>query len=541
MYINLSFKRYSEHLKQYYKNRMDQTQSTKWPQLGDPTFYLDITITRAKYSYQNKMEKYMPRRMEKYYEENAMGLTDSKDDITIEKLLQDGKEKITLIEGDPGCGKTTLTLQVCRKWTNGELLKEDLLIVVPLRSYELVTNTTDLFELLEKLGCPLPGMKEYTQQNYGKGLVLILDGWDELPSHLRSSSLFSDIIFRKNHMFLNSTIIVTSRPSCSENIAKVVQQRKAHYQILGFSPQNSELYIKHYFDNDMQSANLLIAMLKGREYLRRHFYIPITIAIMCFVYSHSDEDQIPETLSKLYEHFVLLYVHFNIPDACRQDFNTLYDVLRTLKPVFGKLCRTAYNTLGDNKLVFDEEILGITDNDLKILNLDPKRFDGFGLLHVEYFPTKLATMKRFYSFIHRAVQELMAAIFVMDTGNIIDVLNDHFYEDSFLMNMFPFLFGLASKEVLRSLAERLIQIFNKADRSVGLLFSILHCLFETHDDTLCRGFGQAFSEHSTISLRADTLLDYRYVWYFIGASGTQRLNVKIQCLNLSSEPCDLYM
>ena len=166
------------------------------------------------------------------------------------------------------------------------------------------------------------------------------------------------------------------------------------------------MFIKHYFDKDLQSADLLIALLKGQEHLRRHFYIPITVAIMCFVYSYSENGQIPETLSKLYERFVLLYVYFNVPDACRQEFNTLYDILTTLKPLFGKLCKTAYDMLRDDKLVFDEEVLGITDSDLKSLNLDSKQFDGFGLLHVEYFPTKLATMKRFYCFIHRAVQEL---------------------------------------------------------------------------------------------------------------------------------------
>ena len=520
---------------------MDQGRSTKWPQLGDPTLYLDVTITKAKYSYQNKQEKYEPKRMEKYYEKHAMGLADSEEEITIENLLLDGKEKVTLIEGDPGCGKTTLTLHICRKWTSSELLAEDLLLLIPLRSYELATNATDLFELLNRLGCPLPGMKEYAQQNYGKGIVLILDGWDELPSQLRSSSLFSDIVFRKNHVFLNSTIIVTSRPSCSQNIAKVVQQRKAHYQILGFSPHNSELFIKHYFDKDLRSADLLIAMLKGQEHLCRHFYIPITVAIMCFVYSHSENGQIPETLSKLYERFVLLYVYFNVPDACRQEFNTLYDILTTLKPIFGKLCKTAYDMLRDDKLVFDEEVLGITNNDLKSLNLDSKQFDGFGLLHVEYFPTKLATMKRFYSFIHRAVQELLAAIFVMDTGNIIDVLDDHFYEDSFLMNMFPFLLGLVSKEVLRSLAEKLIQVFIKAGESNCLFLYILHCLFETHDDTLCREFGQVFIEDTTISLSTHTLLEYRCVCYFIGACGIQRLNVNIWCFDFSSSnPCDLY-
>ena len=44
---------------------MDQGQSTKWPQLGDPEFNFDVTITRAKYSYQME-EKDASLRMERY-------------------------------------------------------------------------------------------------------------------------------------------------------------------------------------------------------------------------------------------------------------------------------------------------------------------------------------------------------------------------------------------------------------------------------------------------------------------------------------------
>ena len=536
---------------------MDQSRSTKWRQLGDPEFKLDITITTTKYSYQMK-KKDVSLEIERYCEEYAMGLVDNKDDdITIEKILLDGMRKVTLIEGDPGSGKTTLTLQVCKRWAKGELLPNSFLILMPLRCYELATNTNDLFDAFEKLGCPVPGMKEYAQQNNGEGLVLILDGWDELPNQLQTESIFSDIVFSKNSMFFYSTIIVTSRPSCSEKIAEVVQQRKAHYQILGFSPHNSELYIKHYFNNDLQLAELLISMLEGREYLRRHFYIPITVAIMCFVYSHSDEGEIPETLSKLYEDFVLRYICSNVPDTCRKnikEFNTLSDIPEILKPLFGKLCKIAYDMLREQKLVFGEDILGITDSDLKTLDLDPEQFDGLGLLHVEYFPTKWATTKRSYSFIHRAVQELLAAIFILDTGNISDILDEYFYEGSYLTNVFPFLFGLVSKELLRPLAGKLIQIFNKYDRdykfisddhdiiiqifspSHMLLSTILYCLFEAHDETLCREFGEVFNEKREILVDLRTLLNCHYALYFIAVCGVKGLNVYMHC-KISNDLC----
>ena len=97
------------------------------------------------------------------------------------------------------------------------------------------------------------------------------------------------------------------------------------------------------------------------------------------------------------------------------------------------------------------------------------------------------------------------------------------------MNVFPFLFGLVSKELLRPLAGKLTQIFNKYDRDDEFLPSILYCLFEAHDETLCREFGQVFSEKRNIKVCLRTLFNCHYAFYFIAVCGVKGLNVYIEC------------
>ena len=496
-----------EDLKHCYSKRMNQKKSTRWPKLGDPTLYVDVTIVRAKFL------------SERFHEEYAMGHVDRENYsyITVDKLLKDEHGKVVLIEGDPGTGKTTFTFQICKEWAKDKLLMEDIVFWIPLRHYKSVTTTSELFD---KLG--YPEMMEYAQQGRGKGFVLILDGWDELPNLLQTASLFRDIIFGTVRIFTQSTIIVTSRPSCSGEIAEAVEETNSCYQILGFDHERAITYINAYFYNDSSSPELLFAFLDSNECLYQHFYIPISVAIMCFVY-HSDCKQIPQTLSRLYERFVVICLRSHIPTQDLTKFKTIHNIPGTIKPVFYKLCKIAFDMLKDNKLVLNEEELEVMQDESD--NLQLKHFDGFGLLHVDHYTTAVATMETSYSFIHRAVQELLAAIFILDTGNISDILDEYFYEDSYLINVFPFLFGLVSKDLLRPLARNLIQIFNKSDRNHEFLFCILYCLFEAHDETLCREFGQVFSEKRYISTKVYTLLGCHYVYYFIGVCGIQGLNV----------------
>lgn len=501
-----------EHLKAVYLNRKG-VESTRWPKLGDPSIYIDVTIVKAR------------RVTDTMREEHAMGLANGKigkrlfNFVSVEELLSAGHGKVVLIEGDPGVGKTTLTFHVCKEWASGNLLKDEVVLWVPLRHYHKLVN--NISELFEKLKCP--EMEGYADSSGGKGLVFILDGWDELPEDLQNKSFFRDMIFDDNMLAL-STIIVTSRPNCSGDIADRVHGIQAHYRILGFSPEKVTEYVHRYFKDDVENANSLLAFLKDRENLRRHFYIPITVAIMCYVYQYNG-NKIPETLSRLYEAFVLLFVRHHIPDTYKK-FKSIKKLPEELWPLFKKLCKLAFDMLVDSKVVIGEEELGITREDLTCLPLQSiDHFDGFGLLQIMHTADIIGDMEKSYCFLHRAVQELLAAIHIWKSDTVENAIDQYFKPGSYLMNVFPYVFGLVSKELLGSLADRLRQAFIKSGHNRKLLSSILYCLFEAQDESLCREFGKVFAEKKDVNLQLATVLEYRYASYFLSTCAGNNLKV----------------
>lgn len=491
-------------------------ENTRWPKLGDPNIYIDVTIAKAR------------RVTDTICEEHAMGLINGRvgrrplNIVSVEELLAAGHGKVVLIEGDPGVGKTTLTFHICKKWANNELLQDEVVFWVPLRLYHKSVNS--IGELFNKFKCP--EMEEYARNHDGKGLVFILDGWDELPENLQAESFFRDMIFDEN-LFTHSTIIVTSRPNCSGDIVDRVQGIQAHYRILGFSPTSVTDYVHKYFKDDIQNADSLLAFLKERENLRRHFYIPITVTIMCYVYQFNG-NKIPETLSQLYETFVLHFLYHHVPQKYKK-FKSIKNLPKDLWPLFMKLCKLAFDMLVKNKVVFGEEDLDIANEDVACLSLQStEQFDGFGLLNISHTTDILGSMEKTYSFIHRAVQELLAAIYIWKYDIIESTMDRHFKIGSFLMDSFPYVFGLVSqdsKQLLMSLADKLRQAFIQSGRNRKLLSSILYCLFEAQNTTLCHEFGDVFSEEKDVHLQLATVLEYRYASYFLSTCGGSKLNI----------------
>lgn len=116
------------------------------------------------------------------------------------------QESLISIEGVAGVGKTTFSEQFCYKWSQGKHLNDcKLLLFLPLRDNGVrsVRSVSDLFQHPQLQ----QAIAEEVESSGGEGVVLWLDGWDELEVQMRNESAFLH-----GRVLPKATVIITSRP-----------------------------------------------------------------------------------------------------------------------------------------------------------------------------------------------------------------------------------------------------------------------------------------------------------------------------------------
>ena len=319
------------------------------------------------------------------------------------------RQKLVLIEGAPGVGKTTFSWEFCRKWGKGEILQDhSLLLLLPLRDNNLKEAKT-LSDLFYHPNTDLQqAVVQEVTSNQGKGVAIWLEAWDELDHVPRKkASVFLDLIHGR--ILPLATVFVTSRPWASEHLRENCGHRiSQHVEVL----TSAKDQIEHYISKAEAEAQPSSFAAKFTDYLssnpviRAAMYTPVTakMAAEVFTWSLHTESPPPTTNTELFTAFTLktLVDHLSTHPVYHKQqskVTTFSDLPTVVYKQFHDLCRMAYEgILNRQQLVFSTAHL-------------PTGFAPLGLMQeVPQLYTEGRASS--YHFIHLTLQEYLAAVHI---------------------------------------------------------------------------------------------------------------------------------
>ena len=320
--------------------------------------------------------------------------------------LPDGSHpKCILVEGAPGVGKSTLAWKLCHKWGKAKLLQQyKLVVLLRLRdkSVRAAKNISDLFQYHDQQ--VQQTAIEDIQRTGGKGVLLMFEGYDELPEEVRTAneSIFLNVITGKK--LPEATVLVTSRPWASEFLQMECKRHiSQHIEILGFTRVNIQSYLESTTANDPPLMAGLKKYISCYPHMTSMMYIPLNTAIVVEVYRNSQKGEtlVPKTMTELYSSLVrsLLLRHLLDHQVHGQKRRWRIRSFNDLPPdIYQQLCelgRIAYE--------------GILHRQQVIFSDLPEDFETLGLMQCvpELYADEGAAVS--YNFLHLTVQEYLAA------------------------------------------------------------------------------------------------------------------------------------
>ena len=311
--------------------------------------------------------------------------------------------RVTLFEGAPGGGKSTLALNICYQWAQYafSLARFDIVILAYLRD-RAIQDATTLADILPAT-CSTLEMSQMVasqlQSSGGSNVLFIFDGWDEFPSYLQDNSLVSTIIRQPHRLSLhNSTVLITSRPVSSGNLLHIANRR---VEILGFTQCQIHEYIEKALDGNSTHIQRLVQHLEDHPVIEGYCYVPLHVAILVHIFLTMN-GALPTTLHELFCNLVLCCIvrELDTHDESESDLSevcSLDDLPDDLRSKLSDLSILAYEGVMQNKVVFYRD-------DLRKSRL-PAKLPSLGLLQAVEGLT-LHSKSLSHNFLHLSVQEI---------------------------------------------------------------------------------------------------------------------------------------
>ena len=419
----------------------------------------------------------------------------AKSPIDLEDIFKniEGERKVILIDGAPGSGKSTLAIHITQGWGKGELFQEfTIVILVQLRD-PAVQSAKSIADLLPCRNDEMALLLASAITDIdGRGILWVLDGWDELPTQLRKSSFLRDIIVPSTKSPITlSSVIVTSRPISSGDLSQLVSSR---IEVLGFSSDEQRQYFTECLKGDTKAVDALLERLSENPAIEGSCFLPLNASIVAHLYL--SDGSLPDTVHGIFSSFVR---HFISRYLCEKLGKTqqhsrivsLDNLPPEVQGAFDEMCRLAFKGTAENKVTFSHSDIEAVKDSAVICEM--------GLLQAT--PSILSDGQTvYYNFIHLSVQEFLSAVYIskLPASKQISTFNSLFEEPRF-NSVFRYYAAITKLRTSRPFLSKLprwlcpvpagvLDLVRKMveTRSKPLLVSLLHCLYEARDLSLCQ-------------------------------------------------------
>ncbi|XDV22082.1 hypothetical protein PO909_027048 [Leuciscus waleckii] len=420
--------------------------------------------------------------------------------------------KTVLTKGNAGIGKSVSVQKLILDWAEGKAHQDvDFMFVLQFRELNLIKDhQCSLHSLVLDFH---PELKELDSKIYDKcKVVFIFDGLDECRITLMFSDekvsdvnetssvgvLISNLI--KGDLLPSAHIWITSRPAAANQIPSKYINRVTEIQ--GFNDPQKEEYFRRRITDEHQ-ASIIISHIKKSRSLHIMCHIPvfcwITSTVLQNILKQDVNAEIPQTLTEMYIHFLLIQINMRNQKYEERD----PEKLQSNRDMILKLAELAHKQLMKGNVMFYEK-------DLTESGIDVTDASVYSGICTEIFKEEpVIHQKKVYCFIHLSFQEFLAAFYEFHSQQKpldmrLEEVIDESLQNGRLDLFLRFLLGVSLESNQRLLQDLLTHTENNSDIIDSVAMYIKHkikgdeqlpadksinlflCLLEVNDQTFYR-------------------------------------------------------
>ena len=335
------------------------------------------------------------------------------------------KPEIWCLIGNPGCGKTFLAKRTALRFSSNELTGIQYSISVPCRNTDWHAMESTRYEEEKKieyefiqkwlcLGLPVGpswtmDLAKHLNESSGEGLLLIIDGLDEFTKKVHFKNTFLGLLLTRQSL-TKATIILTSRPGAWTDVSSSHELKiDRYYQVLGFSPENRDLYFQKQITNE-HKLKACWELMERHDEMKQLSLIPVNASLFADLLK-GDESTSINTLTKLYYELTLYMIRRELSRMGLKEFSRVARISYLHEDILDCLYKIAF-------IAF----LGVANRDLAseenvplIMGQEEYACQCLGLAHEHYRKESIGLMKKVWTFVHLTMQEFVSALWLEHT------------------------------------------------------------------------------------------------------------------------------